>query len=122
MIEVIPSEFDERKANAAKEWAFDKQARSIKKSRFQSLTAWEKSLKRMKLYPTPVLTDAIDRAIAAGWLGWEQEGIKALQNKPRKLVNQWNQNPLNNKCANGSRSGNFHAVTLRSWNSCTALA
>jgi len=95
MIEVIPSEFDERKTNAAKEWAFDKQERSIKKSRFQSLTAWEKSLKRMKLYPTPVLTDAIDRAIAAGWLGWEQEGIKPLQIKDEQTnLENWSTNGI----------------------------
>ncbi|MAO25201.1 MAG: hypothetical protein CMJ25_31040 [Phycisphaerae bacterium] len=95
LIDVIPLEFDEKKAKAAREWAFDKQARSIKKSRFQSMNAWEKSLKRMKLYPTSVLTDAIDRAIAAGWLGWEQENIKALQIKDEQTnLENWSTNGI----------------------------
>lgn len=84
MIRMIPEGFGGIKRNAASDWAFDKQSRGVKRERFKSLEAWKKCLKRMDLYPQNVLSDAVDRAIAAGWLGWEHDSIKGEQLKTKQ--------------------------------------
>ena len=87
MVAVIPASFGDIKTNAAKEWAFDKQSRGVKRERFKSLESWKKCLKRMELYPETVVSEAVDCAICSGWLGWEHESIKSKQIKQDELKN-----------------------------------
>jgi hypothetical protein len=77
LIKEIPDDWTPVQKQAAKDWAEDKQSRSTKRQRFQSINAWKANLKRMKLYRSDVLYDAIEQAIASGWQGWEQESVKA---------------------------------------------
>lgn len=79
LISEIPASFNSIQRQAAIEWAEDKQSRSIKRTRIQSISAWKKGLKRMALYSPELLSEAIDRAIASNWQGWEQDNLKQHQ-------------------------------------------
>lgn len=78
LIALIPSDWSPIATDAATAWARDKQARPIAKHRFGSSAAWEANLKRMALYPAAILRDAVDRAIASGWQGWEHDSISKI--------------------------------------------
>mgnify|MGYP005688408497 FL=1 len=82
LISAIPADFPPELRPHAEEWARDKQGRGQAKERFQSVNAWLKALKRMALYPEPVLAEAIEQAIASGWRGWEHDSTKAQMQKP----------------------------------------
>lgn len=83
LIEMIPESFNHVQRQAAIDWAEDKQSRTQKAKRVQSLNSWAKALNRMALYPSEVLADAVDTAIANGWQGWEQESVKEKMPSPK---------------------------------------
>lgn len=76
LIEAIPCDWSEGYRKIASMWAQDKQGRGQAKQRIQSLKAWEVTLKRMADYPLNHLTEAVEKAIANGWQGWEHESTK----------------------------------------------
>lgn len=75
LIAAIPDDFSPTLREAAISWATDKQSRRQAKHRFQSLLAWSACLKRMQTYPDAMVANAVEVAIASGWIGWEHESM-----------------------------------------------